>query len=67
MDKNLLISRLKLVLAQLDVMHEEAVILAAAQGIEPKKIRNTNGELMLTPIFVAQANVLAALANLRDS
>lgn len=64
MDKDLLISRLEMVSAQLDTMHEMLVHDAATLRVAPRELRTTTGELRLVPIFVAQANVLSALAYL---
>lgn len=66
MDKTTLRLRLKLVIDQLEVMHSEVCVRASQMHIKPRKMMTPSGELVLTPIFVAQAHALSALAMLED-
>lgn len=64
MDKDTLRLRLKLVIDQLEVMHSEVCVRAAQMRIKPREMMTPSGELVLTPIFVAQAHALSALTML---
>lgn len=64
MDKDEIKARLELVVVQLGQMHEKVIVDAARIGAQPMEIHSTTGEMLLAPIFIAQANALAALAYL---
>lgn len=67
MDKATLMRRLTTVIDQLDGMHEEIVSTATRMNVKPEEVKLPSGELMLSPILVAQANALSALATLRTA
>lgn len=66
-DKESLIVRLEIILTQLETLHNWMISEAILQEKTPRTVFVVSGESMLSPVLVAQVQVLAALISLRDT
>jgi hypothetical protein len=60
-----LVDRLNRAVEELDMLAAFLVTLAETQGLDPMKMQYPDGQPAMAPIVTAQAQVLAALAQLQ--